>query len=43
MNPVEVKMVGNEYVGYFFEKEITRGKSVRKVVEKLAKYIKGQE
>jgi hypothetical protein len=42
MSPVEVKYEGTEYVGYFFSKPITKGKSLEKVVKKLYNYIKSQ-
>jgi len=40
--PVEIKIEGTEYVGYVWGKQVTRGKNLTKVADKVAKYIKGQ-
>ena len=43
MTPViEVKMMGVEYVGYFFGTEITRNRTMSVVLEKLIDYVKGR-
>jgi hypothetical protein len=43
MNPIEIKMEGTEYVGYFFSKPITRSKSLEKALKKLHAYVKSQK
>jgi len=43
VQPIEIKMQGTEYVGYYFGREITRQKSLVKALYKLHKYVKGQE
>ena len=42
MNPVEIKFENTEYVAYYFGKQVSKGKSLEKVVKKLHAYIKGQ-
>ena len=37
-----IKLIGTEYVAFLHSKEISRGKSLLKVVTKLQKYIKSQ-
>jgi len=32
-----------EYVAYYYNKEVSKGKSITKVSAKLAKYIQGQQ
>ena len=41
-NVADIKMIGTEYVAFYYEKEISRGKSLEKVAKKLHHYIKGQ-
>ena len=42
MQPVEIRLEGTDYVGYYFGKRITKARSLEKVLVKLAKFIKGQ-
>ena len=39
---VEIKYEGAEHVAYYHGKEISRSRNLLKVINKLAKYIKGQ-
>lgn len=42
IQPVEIKMIGQEYYGYYFGKLITKQRSIVKCLEKLYKYTKSQ-
>jgi len=38
----EIVIENTEYVAYYYNKEVSKGKSITKVSQKLAKYIQGQ-
>jgi len=40
--PIEIKIEDGMYVAYYYEKEITRAKTLTKVTATLAKYCRGQ-
>ena len=42
MNPIEVKLVGVEYVAYYFGKQISKARSLEKVLKKLHSFVKSQ-